>query len=541
MAALADEAARVIVVAGPISLTSPLVIPAGRALSPLPGGIISTNGNNHVVFAGASLQAGAYQIFDAEQGEITGLVGPVLPEWWGADSSGALDATQPIAKALSVGSPGGVRLAGRYLINNLRMPSRARLEGGAVLQLDAAATTGLRFSAVSDIEITGGLEVKVTGPQTALVFENGAERINLHGIKITSHDEITVHAGSAGIDVNNSYNIAFFACDIDHLANGVRLGTAANRVSFLGCNLRGSSDPNQSYLLWQSAGYGNAFSDGDIETQTGAAIRRTLVRVDGGSLTISGGWMEGGPKTDDEYASTGYGIEHTSGTLVLRDTQLKGVFLGLSHSNKTILSGNVFNDTDSSNQNPYIRWTSDAKGEIVLGPKNHAVGVLYRPGQYYSARTWKWRAEAREHILDSDSVYRADAERSARMAILGNYTYGGVRSVSNYDLPFSTWHIMGSIGLKKSHKTSSFDADEKTAVYLVSALNGAVVARLPHAAEAVERVYWFMKTDASGNPVTITPSAGAINGASALTLSAPYGSAMAFSDGSTWYAWIGAR
>ena len=77
-------------------------------------------------------------------------------------------------------------------------------------------------------------------------------------------------------------------------------------------------------------------------------------------------------------------------------------------------------------------------------------------------------------------------------------------------------------------KSSSFTAGAATH-YLCNATGGAITATLPLASANTGVHYLFVKSDSSGNAITLTSVSGT------TSLSSQYAKATVFSDGSTWW------
>lgn len=464
---------------------------------------------------------------------------------YGVKGDGTTDDTTAIEAVLTASAGETVFFPNRtYLIDDLGMVSNSKIKGPATFLLAPTALIGLNFSNVSDIEMEDITVLLSAAEQTGMKFSDAAQRINVYNQRITSQNRTDIFADSIGVDVANAYNIGFWGMNVDHVANHVKLQAAANRISFDGHNLRGSDHVNQSYLVYQTGGYGNSFSNGDIEITTGAVNSRTLIKVSGGNLLIQGGWMEGGPKSTAEYAANGYGVEHTGGILTVKDVQLQTVFFGLSSSNRFMMNNVIFSDTESSSTNPYIRYIADTGGKLVLGPENHmadADGVLYRVKQFYTAATdtWSSRTSSTEQIIDSNSVYRDDTSETTRTMVLGNYKYGGVRAIGVYEDPLSTLDVLGSFGARWIFKTgvASFTPDEKYVSYLVNVSEGNVTVNLPDAATCKGRIYAFKVYKTSGAfSMILTPDGSQkIDAASGITATTAQHSYIIQSNGANWY------
>lgn len=128
---LAFEALGVGVIIGdPITLTANLTLDV--PLKILETGQIITDGFTCVI--NNSFEAGLYQCFDADVGEVqfgNGALSEVYSEWWGAVPDNSTDCTDPIRKAIGSIPSGGIVqfVAGNYRHTGILLPKSTSLRG----------------------------------------------------------------------------------------------------------------------------------------------------------------------------------------------------------------------------------------------------------------------------------------------------------------------------------------------------------------------------------------------------------------------------
>ncbi len=94
----------------------------------------------------------------------------------------------------------------------------------------------------------------------------------------------------------------------------------------------------------------------------------------------------------------------------------------------------------------------------------------------------------------------------------------------------------GVLTLAGNAKTTTYTASTGETVILANAAGGAFTVTLPAAAGVSGRVYAVVKTDSSGNAVTVKGAGSElINGGNTTSLAAQYNKVLLFCNGTQWY------
>ena len=135
-------------------------------------------------------------------------------------------------------------------------------------------------------------------------------------------------------------------------------------------------------------------------------------------------------------------------------------------------------------------------------------------------------------IPNSGSVTQADNTASPNTLVLRD-NLGGIVGVQVAGSELKTTGML-TLAVSPS-KTTSFTVDTTAVLWLCNATGGAIVATLPPVAGLAGRTYWFKKTDASANNVTVTGSgAETIDGSNTKALTTQYAKSGLVCDGSQW-------
>jgi len=124
---------------------------------------------------------------------------------------------------------------------------------------------------------------------------------------------------------------------------------------------------------------------------------------------------------------------------------------------------------------------------------------------------------------------------SSSMKTDGKFIVGSQMGVVT-NSPNSSFHVNGSFSTAVTTKSAGFTPSISEHTFLVDATSGAVTATLPTSSGLTGRQYVFIKTDSSGNSVTVDGfGSETINGSLTYVLGAQYKRVTVVSDGTNWY------
>ena len=101
--------------------------------------------------------------------------------------------------------------------------------------------------------------------------------------------------------------------------------------------------------------------------------------------------------------------------------------------------------------------------------------------------------------------------------------------------PTHLLHILGDLGGKVTNYTSGPTTIADTVIATADASGGAFTLNLPAVGSNVDKILAVIKTDATGNAVTVSGNGANINGSGSVSLAAQYNVTLLFCNGTQWY------